>query len=127
MTSEKGDLAMLAIPELESRAVYNDIIGYALQFTFIKSIFIDSAQFVNQQMGSFYNSIPDKQFPHKCFYKVLLQANIFSCKQEENATVLQQLQSRLEGSFPGQRMPRLRARQGDLLLQLFLFLWYVPL
>lgn len=54
MASEKRDVTMLTIIELISQAVYTNIICIALQFTFTKSIFIDSAQFVNQQMGSFY-------------------------------------------------------------------------
>ena len=32
-------------------------------------------------MGSCYNSIADKQLPHKCIYKVLLDANIYFCRQ----------------------------------------------
>lgn len=60
MTSEKGNLTMLTIPELESEAVYTKIICFALQFTFIKSVFIDIAQFVNQPKESYYNSIPDR-------------------------------------------------------------------
>jgi len=81
MTADKDDLTMLTIPELESQAVYTNIVCFALQFTFIKSIFIESVHFVNQQMGSFYNSIPDKQLSHKCIYKVLLYANIHFCRQ----------------------------------------------
>lgn len=81
MTSEKGDLRTLAIPEQESQALYANIACVALQFTFIESLFIDIAPFVSQQMGSFYNSIPDRQLPHKCIYEVLLYANIYLCRQ----------------------------------------------
>lgn len=35
-----------------------------------------------------------------------MQIFISADKEEEKATVLQQLQSRLEGWFPGQKMPR---------------------
>lgn len=123
MTSEKGDLTMLTVPELESQAVYTSIICFALQFTFIKAIFIDSVQFVNQQMGSFYNSIPDKQLPHKCIYKELLYTNIYFCRQTRRkchttlaaAEQIRRVVSRTGGA-------RLKARQGDLLSELFIFL-----
>lgn len=89
MTSEKHDVTMLTIIELKFQAVYTNIICFTLQFTFIESIFIDSTQFVNQQMGSFYNSIPDKQLPHKYIYNILLYASIYFCWQtQENVTVL---------------------------------------
>lgn len=81
MTSEKGDLTVLTIPELESQGVYTNVTCLALQFTFVKPIFTVSAQFLNQQTGSFYNCTPDKQLPHKCIYKVLLHANIYFCRQ----------------------------------------------
>lgn len=52
---------MLKILDLESEAVYTNIICFIMQLTFIKSSFIDYVQIVNQQMESFYNSILDKQ------------------------------------------------------------------
>lgn len=45
-------------------------------------------------MGTFYNSIPDKQLPHKWINKILLYSNTYCCRQQqENATELHQLQS----------------------------------
>lgn len=104
MSSEKCDLQ--AMPELESQVVYTNIICLALQFTFINSIFIDSARFVEwehfiipyQTSSSLINVFI------KYFYIQILIAADNSKKMPQNFI---SCRASLEEWFPGQKMPRL--------------------